>query len=170
VWRETAPDGWLVEIPELHHRRAPGNTCVSALKVHRMGSIEDPLNESNGCGGNSADGANRNRTGDLLLANSAAQEVSSAHWASMAERTGRTAVWVAAGGHCFPKARRPCVVPRLPPKYASTLCVARVACSFQKNGKPGEDQRAASSLPLRSIRRSEPTRAVASEADGPTGP
>jgi len=32
-------------------------------------------------------GASRNRTGDLLLANSAAQEVSRGHWASMAELT-----------------------------------------------------------------------------------
>src|SRR6202022_20338 len=35
-------------------------------------------------------------------------------------------------------------------RIQTTLCVARVACCFQKNGKPGEHQRAASSLLLRS--------------------
>jgi ADP-ribosylglycohydrolase len=44
-------DGWLVAVQALHARRAPGNTCVSALRAERMGTIEHPLNDSKGCGG-----------------------------------------------------------------------------------------------------------------------
>ena len=42
---------WLAGIPELHDRRAPGNTCMSALRSGRTGSLEAPLNPSCGCGG-----------------------------------------------------------------------------------------------------------------------
>ena len=42
---------WLYEIPELHHRRAPGITCISALESGEMGTIDEPLNDSKGCGG-----------------------------------------------------------------------------------------------------------------------
>ena len=42
--------GWLSENRELHSRRAPGNTCVSALKG--MQSFGEPArNDSKGCGG-----------------------------------------------------------------------------------------------------------------------
>ncbi len=36
---------------QLNHRRAPGNTCLSALSSGSMGTIEQPLNNSKGCGG-----------------------------------------------------------------------------------------------------------------------
>lgn len=42
---------WLYEIRGLHHDRAPGGTCLSALRSGRMGTIEAPLNRSKGCGG-----------------------------------------------------------------------------------------------------------------------
>ncbi|MCL2873074.1 MAG: ADP-ribosylglycohydrolase family protein [Betaproteobacteria bacterium] len=43
-------DGWLFQQPALHHRRGPGNTCLSALKA--MKSFGDPAtNNSKGCGG-----------------------------------------------------------------------------------------------------------------------
>ena len=45
------PDGWLVQEEWLHHRRAPGNTCLSALMTGTFGTIEDPINHSKGCGG-----------------------------------------------------------------------------------------------------------------------
>lgn len=45
------PDGWLVKERWLHHRRAPGNTCLSALMTGSFGTIEAPLNDSKGCGG-----------------------------------------------------------------------------------------------------------------------
>ncbi len=42
--------GWLFQQRALHHRRAPGNTCLSAL--HAMSSLGEPArNESKGCGG-----------------------------------------------------------------------------------------------------------------------
>ena len=41
---------WLLDVPELHHRRAPGNTCLSALQEKEMGTIDRPLNTSKGCG------------------------------------------------------------------------------------------------------------------------
>ena len=44
-------DGWLIKIPELHHRRAPGNTCISALKQGKWDTEKTPLNNSKGCGG-----------------------------------------------------------------------------------------------------------------------
>lgn len=42
-------DGWLLELPELHHRRAPGNTCLSALLSTPWG--KPARNDSKGCGG-----------------------------------------------------------------------------------------------------------------------
>lgn len=45
------PDGWLVRERWLHARRAPGNTCLSALASGKMGTLDQPLNDSKGCGG-----------------------------------------------------------------------------------------------------------------------
>ena len=47
---------WLLDVPEIYHRRAPGNTCLSALDRNaREGCVEDylksPRNNSKGCGG-----------------------------------------------------------------------------------------------------------------------
>ena len=42
---------WLVNVPELFHRRAPGNTCLSALAQGGSGTPENPINHSKGCGG-----------------------------------------------------------------------------------------------------------------------
>jgi ADP-ribosylglycohydrolase len=42
---------WLVNIPELFNQRAPGNTCISAIRQGAKGSIENPINNSKGCGG-----------------------------------------------------------------------------------------------------------------------
>jgi ADP-ribosylglycohydrolase len=44
-------DGWLVHIEGLHHRRAPGNTCLAALRGGEVGEVEKPTNQSKGCGG-----------------------------------------------------------------------------------------------------------------------
>ena len=44
-------DGWLIEVKGLHCRRAPGNTCLSALRGEEMGEMQRPLNNSKGCGG-----------------------------------------------------------------------------------------------------------------------
>lgn len=45
---------WLLDVPELYSRRAPGNTCLSAL-LNPKEEIEDyvanPANHSKGCGG-----------------------------------------------------------------------------------------------------------------------
>lgn len=42
---------WLVNVPELFHRRAPGNTCMSACREGADGTMENPINSSCGCGG-----------------------------------------------------------------------------------------------------------------------
>ena len=42
---------WLINIPELHASRAPGNTCLSAIEQGANGTLEEPINESKGCGG-----------------------------------------------------------------------------------------------------------------------
>ncbi|WP_456279047.1 ADP-ribosylglycohydrolase family protein [Bacillus sp. AK128] len=44
-------DGWLIEVRELHEQRAPGNSCLSALSSGIQGSIDEPINNSKGCGG-----------------------------------------------------------------------------------------------------------------------
>lgn len=44
--------GWLVKQEVLHHRRAPGNTCLTSLIIpEQFGKIDEPLNDSKGCGG-----------------------------------------------------------------------------------------------------------------------
>ena len=46
---------WLLDVPELFSRRAPGNTCLSALSQNGRNIRDDlfntPLNDSKGCGG-----------------------------------------------------------------------------------------------------------------------
>ena len=42
---------WLVNIPEMFSRRAPGNTCLSALAHGGNGTLDNPINDSKGCGG-----------------------------------------------------------------------------------------------------------------------
>lgn len=42
---------WLLNVPELFATRAPGNTCLSAIDDGCCGSIENPANNSKGCGG-----------------------------------------------------------------------------------------------------------------------
>jgi ADP-ribosylglycohydrolase len=45
------PDGWLFALDDLHHRRGPGNTCLTALSSGAMGTRDHALNHSKGCGG-----------------------------------------------------------------------------------------------------------------------
>lgn len=45
---------WLLDVPELYSRRAPGNTCLDALTAkndNRKDYIRNPANNSKGCGG-----------------------------------------------------------------------------------------------------------------------
>lgn len=48
---------WLADVPELYSRRAPGNTCLSALKAQKESGeyiedyIKESQNNSKGCGG-----------------------------------------------------------------------------------------------------------------------
>lgn len=44
------PPGWLIQQRSLHHRRAPGKTCRSALRAMRTLG-EQARNDSKGCGG-----------------------------------------------------------------------------------------------------------------------
>lgn len=41
---------WIANIPELNVCRAPGNTCLSALGSGQKGTIDNPINNSKGCG------------------------------------------------------------------------------------------------------------------------
>ena len=48
---------WLMDVPELYHRRAPGNTCLAALEEQKRKKpdihdyIRTPQNNRKGCGG-----------------------------------------------------------------------------------------------------------------------
>ncbi|HTS02622.1 MAG TPA: ADP-ribosylglycohydrolase family protein [Thermoanaerobaculia bacterium] len=45
-------NGWLLGVKELHARRGPGTTCLSALMAPRLGRVAGPaVNDSKGCGG-----------------------------------------------------------------------------------------------------------------------
>lgn len=43
-------NGELINYPEMNKDRAPGLTCVASLRSLRKGTIENPINESKGCG------------------------------------------------------------------------------------------------------------------------
>jgi ADP-ribosyl-[dinitrogen reductase] hydrolase len=45
------PGGWLLDVTELHEQRAPGTTCLSALRSGGSGTTAEPINDSKGCGG-----------------------------------------------------------------------------------------------------------------------
>lgn len=42
---------WIMKVPQLWARRAPGMTCISAITSGQKGSVRNPLNDSKGCGG-----------------------------------------------------------------------------------------------------------------------
>lgn len=44
-------ESMLLPVAALHARRAPGNTCLSALLSGNMGTMDEPINHSKGCGG-----------------------------------------------------------------------------------------------------------------------
>lgn len=48
AWRQFS---YLMQQKALYARRAPGNTCLSALLSGRMGALDAPINHSCGCGG-----------------------------------------------------------------------------------------------------------------------
>ena len=48
-WSNKYKDCWIARVPELNKRRAPGNTCMSAL--YAIYSGREPMNNSKGCGG-----------------------------------------------------------------------------------------------------------------------
>ncbi len=43
--------GWITNLSRLYARRAPGITCLGSLESGIQGSIDNPINESKGCGG-----------------------------------------------------------------------------------------------------------------------
>lgn len=49
--RDFVVGGWLIGVDELHSRRAPGNTCTSAMRAGGNGTVSEPINDSKGCGG-----------------------------------------------------------------------------------------------------------------------
>ena len=42
---------WLKHIPDLRVPRAPGNTCIGSLSSGNKGTLDEPINNSKGCGG-----------------------------------------------------------------------------------------------------------------------
>lgn len=44
-------EGWISDIQDLYTTRAPGNTCLSAIRGGKPGSIAEHINNSAGCGG-----------------------------------------------------------------------------------------------------------------------
>ncbi len=42
---------WLLNVPAMFARRAPGNTCLTVIGSQNFGSIGKPVNMSKGCGG-----------------------------------------------------------------------------------------------------------------------
>lgn len=42
---------WLYALPEMRAWRAPGNTCLSAIRSGDYGTMDMPINDSKGCGG-----------------------------------------------------------------------------------------------------------------------
>ena len=49
--RDRKTTSWICELPAMYACRAPGNTCLSALRSGRMGTLKEPVNNSKGCGG-----------------------------------------------------------------------------------------------------------------------
>jgi ADP-ribosylglycohydrolase len=43
-------EGWLIKQEELFRLRAPGNTCLGALNSGKYGTVQNPINNSKGCG------------------------------------------------------------------------------------------------------------------------
>lgn len=55
-WKKSVSDPdreypFLIRIPELHARRAPGKTVVTILRNDIKGTVENQINDSKGCGG-----------------------------------------------------------------------------------------------------------------------
>jgi hypothetical protein len=73
-------------------------------------------------------GANRDRTGDLLLAKWAVRVAGGRHMASMAVPTGLRAVAAPAGGGCFPCVLRPYFVPGEPSRRRASRRLKREHC------------------------------------------
>jgi len=51
VDKEKALGSWLTGVRELNEDRAAGETCITALESGEIGTLENPLNDSKGCGG-----------------------------------------------------------------------------------------------------------------------
>ncbi|HEY3821856.1 MAG TPA: ADP-ribosylglycohydrolase family protein [Polyangiaceae bacterium] len=53
-WQDASVRGWLLDVPSLHAQRAPGNTCLGALRKSCSGelcpTVNTPPNDSKGCG------------------------------------------------------------------------------------------------------------------------
>lgn len=47
---DDGPRAQLFQRPAMRHRRAPGNTCLAAVRAGALGTCEAPINDSKGCG------------------------------------------------------------------------------------------------------------------------
>ena len=50
-WNKKDYDGWLVKVGRMQAYREPGVTCLTSLGKGIMGTLENPINDSKGCGG-----------------------------------------------------------------------------------------------------------------------
>ena len=50
-YEDVKPNGWLSSVKDLYSPIGPGRTCLNSLKEGIPGSIENPVNNSYGCGG-----------------------------------------------------------------------------------------------------------------------
>ena len=51
IGSEVVRTSWLINCPELYASREPGRTCISSLLHDACGIVEEPANNSKGCGG-----------------------------------------------------------------------------------------------------------------------
>jgi ADP-ribosylglycohydrolase len=50
-YTDVSENSWLAFKNEMYSQRAPGNTCITSIEKGALGTIDNPINNSKGCGG-----------------------------------------------------------------------------------------------------------------------
>ncbi len=82
----------LAMVPKMNCRRAPGNTCLYALTSGKMGTIQEPINHSKGCGGVDA---------DCTAWIHRRLRFTSFEWCQSGSHNSRSSAWLDSGRHVF---------------------------------------------------------------------